>query len=468
MKRRLLTLMLVILAVAAPTAAQARPGALDQTFGRDGRVIRSADFGPLPWHVVRTRTTALPDGRFVMLVGDSLYGFWANGAIGGAFGSGEGPVPTPPGGEFTPAGITTDSGGRVLVAGTLKLAGGQPWEAENEAAMVVRYSPSGELDSSFGKGGVLVTTFGLPPRREPGEAPGPIQVQLAGVAADSRDRVVLTGTRTRMIGPCRGSSGLVYRAAFAVRLTASGIPDAGFGDQGLVPLYEISSVEEPVLDGDDGLYVTTPYVGRGPCTEPRYDRLVGHLDAAGALDIDFGQQGWISLPFRPSRSAVSSAPAPDGSLLLFENQWVKRKRLGNGRFRPAHTVVRVSRLSPTGSLDPGFGGDGRATLGAPNGSLEVGQGAVDSRGRVVVAGTYVKPRQSKQQTFFIGRLTTRGDRDRGFGRAGITVTGWGKGAAAVGSSLLLGPRGAIVGGTARSSHFGAGSGLALAGYLLGR
>lgn len=450
--------------VTASAAAAARPGSLDPTFGRDGRVIRSAGFGEVPWRSVRTHLAALPDGRFVMLAGNSLYGFRADGAIGGAFGPGEGPVPTPPGSEFAPAGIAADSAGRILVAGTLKLAGSNSWEAENEAAMVVRYTASGELDPSFGKAGTLVTTFGLPPRKEPGEALGPTQVQLAGVAVDSRDRVVLTGTRTRMIGPCRASTGLIYRAAFAVRLTASGAPDAEFGDHGYMPFYDIASVGAPVVDGDDGIFVTTPYAGRGPCTEPQYDRLIGHLDTAGAPDTDFGARGWVSLPFRPGRSAVSSAAGPDGSLLLFENQSIQRRSLGAGRFRPAHTVVKVSRLSLTGRLDPSFGGDGVATLSAPKGSLEVAQGVADARGRVVLAGTHSTLRKPKRRTFFIGRLSAQGTPDRSFGRAGVTVTGWGKGAEAVGSSLLLSQGRAVVGGTASSDIFGAGSGLALAGY----
>jgi uncharacterized delta-60 repeat protein len=450
-----------------PTAAEAAPGGtLDPAFGRDGRVVRSADFSTIPWSTVRTKMTSLPDGRFVMLAGNGLYGFWGNGAIGQAFGPGEGPVPTPPGSKFTPAGITSDTAGRVLVAGTVMVAGTHPWEAENESAIVVRYSSSGELDSGFGKGGVLVTDFGLPPRREPGEAPGPTQVQLAGIVVDSQGRIVLTGTRTRAIGPCRGSSGLIYRDVFVARLGDSGSPDPSFGDNGIARLYGIASVEAPVLDGNDGLYVSTPYVGRGPCTEPQYDLLIGHLDASGNADPGFGEGGWVSLPFRRSTSAVSNGPGPSGSLLLFDNQWVKRRSLRNGHFRPAHTVVRVSRLSPTGDLDSRFGGDGRATLGAPRGSLEVAQGALDSNGRVIVAGSYVKPSKPKQRTFFIGRLTARGERDRSFGRAGLTVTGWGKGAEAVGTSLLVGPRRVILGGTASSSHFGAGSGLALAGYRL--
>jgi uncharacterized delta-60 repeat protein len=460
-----LLLALVILALGA-SAASARPGALDPTFGREGRVIRSADFGTLPWSLVRTRMTSLPDGRFVMLAAGSLYGFWGKGAIGGAFGPGEGPVPTPSGGEFTAAGIATDTAGRVLVAGTLKLAGSHPWEAENESAMVVRYTTSGELDPSFGKNGVVITDFGLPSRREPGEASGPTQVQLAGIAADSKDRVVLTGTRTTMIGPCRASTGLVYRAAFAARLDDSGAIDANFGPQGIVPLYDIASVEAPVLDGKDGLYVSTPYAGRGPCTEPQYDRLIGHLAADGVVDGRFGRKGWVSLPFRRSTTAVTTGSGPAGSLLLFDNQWVKRRASGGGNFRPAHTVVRVSLLSSTGQLDTSFGGDGRATLGAPSGSLEVAQGAADPSGRVVVAGSYFRPGKPKQQTFFVGRLTAQGNRDRGFGQGGLTVTGWGKGAAAVGTSLLLQPNRAVLAGTSRGHRFGAGSGLALAGYQL--
>jgi uncharacterized delta-60 repeat protein len=460
-----LVLSLVLLALGAASAA-ARPGTLDPSFGRDGRVIRSADFGALSWRIVRTKMASLPDGRFVMLAGNSLYGFLADGAIGGAFGSGEGPVPTPPGGEFTPAGIATDSAGRVLVAGTLALAGSGAGEAENESAMVVRYTSSGELDPSFGKGGFAITDFGLPPRREPGDAAGPVQVQLAGLAVDSRSRVVLTGTRTRMIGPCRGSTGLVYRAAFAARLDSSGAIDTNFGPDGLVPMYDIASVQAPVLDGDDGVYVSTPYAGRGPCTEPRYDRLIAHLDSDGALDTGFGERGWVSLPFRPNVSAVTTGSGPDGSLLLFDSQSVRRRSLGGGRFRPARTIVKVARLLPTGGFDPSFGGDGRATLAAARGNLELTQGAVDSTGRVLVAGSYAEPGRPNQRTFFLGRLTAAGDRDRSFGQAGLTVTGWGKGAAAVGTSLLLQPGRAVLGGTSRGSHYGAGSGLALAGYRL--
>src|SRR6188472_2724812 len=118
MKKILVSLLLLLFLVLGVSAATARPGALDPSFGRDGRVIRSADFHGEHWNAVRTRVASLPDGRFVLLAGGDLYGFREDGEIGGAFGTGEGPVPTPPGAEFRPAGIAADSLGRVVVTGT--------------------------------------------------------------------------------------------------------------------------------------------------------------------------------------------------------------------------------------------------------------------------------------------------------------------------------------------------------------
>jgi len=211
-----LVLALVLLALGAASAS-ARPGTLDPSFGREGRVIRSADFHGEKWSSVRTRVASLPDGRFVLLAGGDLYGFREEGAIGGAFGSGEGPVPVPPGTVFRPAGIVSDSLGRVVVAGTVAPEGVRYASTADESAYLARFTPDGDLDPSFGQGGVLITDLGLPSRREPGEAPGPTQVELAGLAIDSQDRIVLTGTYIHAVGPCRGSTGLVYTEAFAAR-----------------------------------------------------------------------------------------------------------------------------------------------------------------------------------------------------------------------------------------------------------
>jgi uncharacterized delta-60 repeat protein len=446
-----LVLFLALL-ITASAGAAAPPGSLDPGFGHGGRIVRATDLGGQPWSVARTQTATLPDGRFVLLAGNSLYGFLANGAIVRAFGAGEGPVPVPAGYELEATGIAADASGRVVVVGTLRAADGA------ERALVVRYTAAGDLDPAFGDRGVLVTDFGLPPRRDPEGSPPLTQVQVAGVAVDSQDRIVLSGTRTRMVGPCRASSNLVYADAFAARLDAAGRLDSSFGDKGIARMFEVARVGSPVLDSGDGVYVTTPYGGRGPCTEPHYDRLVGHLDAAGRPDTGFGEGGWISLPFPRRTVAVTTVLGPDDTLLLVESRWAKR---------PARKVVKVRRLLSDGALDDRFGRNGAATISAPSRTLEAAAAAVDSAGRILVTGTAANLRKPKQRRFFLGRLTASGRPDRSFGRGGLTITGWGKGAEAVGGSVLLQPGRAVVAGTASSRIFSNGSGLVLAGYRLG-
>jgi uncharacterized delta-60 repeat protein len=451
MKSKLLALIVILAAIAAP-AAEARSGALDPGFGHGGRIDRATDFGDQSWSVVRTQVVGLPDGRFVLLARNSLYGFWADGTIARAFGSGEGPVPTPPGYHLEATGIDADASGRVVVAGTLRAADGA------ERALVVRYTAAGDLDPTFGDRGMLVTDFGLPPRRDPEGSPPLTQVQVAGIAVDSQDRVVLTGTRTRMIGPCRASSNLVYSDAFAARLDAVGRLDPSFGDEGVARMFDVAHIGSPVLDSEDGVYVTTPYGGRGPCTEPRYDRLVGHLDGGGHPDTAFGGSGWISLPFPRRTAAVTSVLGPGDTLLLVESRWARK---------PARKVVKLRRLLADGALDDRFGRDGVATLSAPRRTLEAAAAAVDSVGRILIAGTAANLRKPKQRRFFLGRLTGSGRPDRSFGRGGLRTTGWGNGAEAVGSSVLLQPHRAVVAGSAGSKIFSNGSGLVLAGYRLG-
>lgn len=460
-----LVLALALLALGA-SAAIARPGTLDPSFGREGRVIRSADFHGAKWSSVRTHVAGLPDGRFVLLAGPDLYGFRGEGAIGGAFGNGEGPVPVPPGMAFRPAGIASDSLGRLVVAGTVAPEGVRYAGTADESAYLARFTPEGELDPTFGQGGVVITDLGLPSRREPGEAPGPTQVELAGLAIDSQDRIVVTGTYIHAVGPCRGSTGLVYTEAFAARLGASGSPDAGFGGGGVVRLDDVARVEAPVVDAGDGVYLTTPFYGRGPCREPADQRFVGHLLADGIVDSGFGGAGWLSLANNARTTPAGSALAPDGSLLLASTFIAPSRKRPDGSKVRSHEIAVVKRILPSGKVDPAFGGgDGSAALGVGGADLETAQVLAEPSGRILLGGTYAKTGR-QDGTFFTARLRGNGSRDHGFGRNGLAVTGWGKGAAAVGTSLLLQPRRLVLAGTARSSHFGAGNGLALAGYRL--
>jgi uncharacterized delta-60 repeat protein len=461
-----LALALLALAPAAAAEARPRPGALDPFFGAGGRVVRSSNLGGQPWASAATRLAGLPGGGTVMLANRQLYAFRADGSSDRGFGGGRVPIEGPAGYDLSLSGLAVDAKGGVLVAGTATQVL-TPYSFSNpELAMVVRYTPRGELDRSFGTDGVVLTNFGLPPLQNfetlavPEPTQSPTQVEVAGIGVDDSGRIDLTGSWVKRIGPCRASTGLRYREALVARLDRNGNPDFTFGNAGVVPLGNIAAIDPPV-PARDGIYLSTPAGAEGPCTEPNYNRFVGHLAGDGRPDPGFGQSGWVRLP--AAGWLEGSRPELEGSVLAIDHR---------GRAL-LFAESRVRRFLPSGQLDTSFGRGGVAKIAARGGELAIAGGGVDSRGRILLAGTFVPGQQpvaktQRHRSFFLMRLTARGTVDRSFGRAGIATTRFGAASRAVASSFLIHGRDhAIVGGTLKSPLLGTEVGLALAQYRLG-
>lgn len=451
------TLIAVALALCAfASSAAARPGSLDLSFGKDGKVVKPADLGPRQWDSAPTGLVELPGGRIVLLAGQTLHGFKPNGLSASSFGGGTVKVAAPPGDRLDISGVAADSRGRILVAG------GARSETGEEFPFVARYTSQGELDSSFADGGMLVTDLGLPgPRGTPAPAR---QIHAVGVAVDSGDDVVLTGVRLTAIGPCRGSVGLSYYEAFVARLRSNGERDPSFGEAGVVPLQDIQGVDPPAVDPDGKVYISTRL---GACDEGRAP-LIGRLDSFGRSDPSFGAGGWLQLSAGNSpESSVEFAPfsiALDSSsrLLLFGQHYAYPQESPGQPRRVGRRVVVVKRLLADGSLDPDFGRSGTATMSGPAGKLSLAAGAVDRLGRVLLAGTF-------DQSFFLSRLTLGGRIDRHFGKAGRVATSFGSRSRAKGSNLLIDGQGrAVVTGTLSSPLLAGGEGLALARFRTDR
>lgn len=460
-----------LLATAAGAVAKPAAVSLDPTFGEHGRVVRNADLAGPRWDSLGTGIAPLADGGSVVLAKHALYAFDRHGSIDRSFGGGTVAITAPAGYTVEPAGVAVDSQGRILVAGTAYREG-SAFPNVSELALVSRYTAAGEPDPSFGTGGTVLTDFGLPPRRVPEHEPTPPpQVQVAGIAVDSQDRIVLTGTRITQVGPCRGSANLEYRDAFVARLDASGNLDRSFGEGGVDRLYGIASIFAPVVAPGDEIYVWTPYFHGGPCTEfeaAAEARLIGRLDSSGKPDPTFGSGGWVEFA-PPERyeelsglqrlTPVSLALDGRGRLLLLDRHRLLRAGV------PAS--VKVKRLLPSGAVDRRYGRRGAATLQAQRGELQPGAAVVDAKGRELVTGTLTVHRRgsSPAQSFFLGRLTSRGFPDRGFGDRGWLRTGFGRRNRAEASSLLVTGRGAVAAGALRSAT---GRRLALAGYRIRR
>lgn len=445
----------------AGTAAQAlaKAGDLDPSFGHHGKVTRAANFESQTWDSVSAKVAALPQGGTIVLAGRTLYGFEANGSILRGFAAVK--LTNPTVGDLQLSDIAVDSRGRVLVAGGAREPNGT--SESPEYAFVARYTPSGKRDPSFGDNGVVITDFGLPgPRIAAGEPARASQVRAVGIAVDSNGRLVLTGTRLRSVGPCRGTVNLAYHDTFVARLDSSGHRDTSFGDAGVVSFMEdpslgsnvhgepihasIQNINPPVVDASDKIYLSTRPTG--PCSEGE-PALVGRLDSSGQSDPTFGDGGWAQVSGTAPGSflAYPIALDPRGRLLLLAQR---------------HKIAVVKRVLPSGVVDRAFGYHGVAKMSVPGDKLRVAGEAVDGLGRVWITGT-------SGRSFFVGRLTSKGQIDRHFGRSGRMTTSFGAGSLANASSIAIDARGrAVAAGTVASPRLPGGDGLALARYLGGR
>jgi uncharacterized delta-60 repeat protein len=152
---------------------------------------------------------------------------------------------------------------------------------------------------------------------------------------------------------------------------------------------------------------------------PVYSWLAPSARAASSAHLDptFGEAGRVVLPPGSAGGKVISALTPDDGLLI-----------GSGR--------SLLRLTPDGQIDKSFGRWGTATFPAPaGGDFEIDGLAVDSKGRIVVAGTSLLPKEDFSSAVSFGngaedgpqaarvmRYLGDGALDPSFGTGGIVET----------------------------------------------
>ncbi len=352
-------------------------GTFDTTFGTGGRVL-SYFTGAVnledPSLLLQLDGKVIVIGVAYLLLSPhlALVRHNADGSLDNSFGAGgrvlmEGPPDLPIG--FLAA---LSVGGKIIVAGSNAL---------------LRFNPDGSLDNTFGTGGIARIRFG-----PDGAAAG-----VSHVVLQPDDKILVAGIYTRAGGPQR---------FFALaRFNAGGSPDASFAARfpELGPRIgptNLAAVVQGITLQPDGKVLVSVY---DPDFASKHALLRFNPD--GSLDATLGTNGIAVTVF-----SGLLALAPDRRIVL----------VGQSTPETFNDKTRVARYLATGVLDPTFGSGGLTAVvfGAFPSSSSLTDVAMQPDGKIVLAGTMIRPHPEMGGRPTLARLDVNGSLDPTFGNAG--------------------------------------------------
>lgn len=350
-------------------------GTPDPTFGADGAVLASfGSFHPLPRSILLQS-----DGKIVVVasVGNlasaaiGLVRFDDDGSVDSTFGAG-GTVFWSPGQPADAAGAVLQPDDSIVVAGDTSVPGGAP----TGDIVLTRFSPDGDLDATFGVGGV--STLDFAGRRD----------DACGLARRPDGRLVVAGSS--WLDPNTPAAGTVVIAA---GFDADGALDATFGSSGRFEhtLGQSDQAMSLALLPDGGLLVAGRSFTYQSPTEKDGPVFFLRLTAGGSVDGTFGTGG-IALPaIAPSPDSLAVTPAGDRFVAIgvLSSRSVVNLAFGAARFHL------------DGSPDTDFGDGGLVvTTIVSTGSIGMA-GMVQPDGKIVEVGLTTEADEDQHPPYFI-------------------------------------------------------------------
>lgn len=256
-------------------------------------------------------------------------------------------------------------------------------------------APSGARDMTYGTAGVATSPAGA------------VSSSSYNMVAQPDGKVLMATYRTQGAG----------EPFYATRLNADGSVDTGFGAAGLasVAMGSGTSATFAVALQADGKILLGGY--SNPATGTGNDMAVTRLLSDGSLDTTFGTGGRVYVAASTVTDIVYDIVVrPDGRIILIGH----RHNLTYGNFET--TVVQ---LQSTGALDPTFGSGGISILqvGTPSDDDYAIRGFLDSRDRLVIAGTVGDGQwNGTGNTYhdaYVARITPSGSLDTAFNGTGF-------------------------------------------------
>ncbi len=370
-----------VLAASSITAASAAAGALDPTFGGDGKVVTNVTKGSdaISDIAIQTNGKIVAVGRAVTR---HYYGKFAlaryrtNGTLDPAFG-GDGIVATNfAKREDSASAVAIQSDGKIVAAGSADVTALDGWFA------LARYDTDGTRDASFGVDGKVTTNFTTSDDR------------ASDVAIQTDDKIVVVGST----GPGR----------FAIaRYDTSGSLDPTFGGDGVVTTNVTSGYDSAtsVAIDTDGNIVVAGYGGGGAFVVVRYA-------TDGTLDPTFGGDGAVTTNLTSGFDIANAlAIDADGKIVVAGEAGFCCELTGG---------FGLVRYNTDGTLDSTFDGDGKVITDITPDDDTAGDVAIQANGKIVAVGAQAGDGLSAR--FAVVRYRSDGSLDPRFGADGVVST----------------------------------------------
>ena len=383
MKRSLLSCFVLLVfgsawiaGTAVPAAAAA--GGYDTTFGGTGIVFFDPAVGP----DVGGGAAVQPDRKVLMFgeAGTKNFGLVrvkANGNPDTTFGGGDAKMFTNFGGEDAARAAAVMPDGRIVLVG-------------HENISVARYRPRGAPDKTLSGDGKASFNLGT---RAAGR----------GVTLQPDGKIIVAGAAD---------------GQFAVlRLRSNGTRDTTFGTNGMkrLALGKVVSLAFATALDASGRIVA---VGVSVASFNKAALVIVRLKPNGSLDKSFSGDGKLVLHLSNESVATGVTILKNGKIVV----------VGTSGTDTDHEKLLVMRLIPQGDLDSTFGGGlGMVTTNAgPNGDEGYGV-AVQSDGKLVVAGATGLTTIVGDSACIVVRYEPSGGIDKTFGMSGVTTINPGSG-----------------------------------------
>jgi uncharacterized delta-60 repeat protein len=268
---------------------------------------------------------------------------------------------------------------------------------------LLRLNPDGFIDSSFGVNGYVFDPKEIYPRRT-------YWIQAYSLAQQSDGRVLLAGTA----GGEDAFGGLVPLVTWLSRYNNNGTKDSSFGTNGIIintfdSLWPTSTPN--ILVGPGGEIFLTALGSNYSYYYPSWlgsNRVICY-DSLGHIDSTYGVSGRIYLSKNQQGNLLSSTLQPDQKILL-------------GGADTTGTIFSISRYTSSGIIDSSFGNNGIAQIVCDSDLGGFNYLYVQHDGSILATKYEQAIPASDHATFKLSRFTPSGSIDQNFGLSGCAQT----------------------------------------------